>query len=277
MSTTTAPQSPLTQFQSVQAEGSPRYLNALVYGTSGQGKTLLGATGPSPIIFIDMDDGLQSVRSVRPELVTELGIDTKQIYTERVRNYAELKKTITKIGALRNHPAFPKTIVIDNLTVAQSICMQERISGDESVSIDRLPERQDWGVLLQRMRAIVRYLRDLPCNSYFVAMEQEKEGAIGPALQGAIFREIPAMCDLVARYSILSREVDDGAGGKTIEERRFLQCQPSAAIPGRSLAVIAKDRSGRLSRFEKPNLKGLLDKIYGPVDTVSITAPDTAK
>lgn len=277
MNNPTASQSPLTQFQSVQAEGAPRHLNMLVYGLSGLGKTLLAATGPAPVLYIDLDDGLASVRSVRTELAEELGIDTKQIYTERVRNYNELKKALVKLGSLRANPAFPKTVCFDNLTVAQSICMQERVSGDESVSIDRLPERQDWGLLLQRMRAIVRYLRDLPCNCYLVAMEQEKEGAVGPALQGAIFREIPAMCDLVARYQILSREVDDGAGGKIVEERRFLQCQPSAAIPGRSLAVIAKDRSGRLSRFEKPSIKGLLDKIYGPAETVATATPDAAK
>lgn len=270
MNTATATQSPLAQFQAVNSEQAPKFLKALVYGTSGLGKTLLGATGPAPVLYIDMDDGLQSVRSIRPELAQELGIDTTRIYTERVRNYAEMKKALVKIGRLRDQPAFPKTVVCDNLTVLQNICMQERVSGDESVSMDKLPERQDWGVLLQRMRAIVRYLRDLPCNVYCIAMEQEKEGFIGPALQGAIFREIPAMFDLVARYLISSREVGDGAGGKKIEERRFLQCHPSAAVPGQRLAVIAKDRSGRLGRFEEPNIAKLLAKIY-PAESAGIS------
>lgn len=263
MTTQTAAVPPsLSEFQAVQSDEASKRLNMLVYGTSGLGKSLLAATGPAPVLYIDLDDGLACVRSLRPELAQELGIDISQIYTQRVRNYAELKKALVKIGSLRNNPIFPKTLCFDNLTVAQSICMQERTSGDESVSIDRLPERQDWGLLLQRMRAIVRYLRDLPCNVYCIAMEQEKDGALGPALQGAIYREIPAMFDVVARYVILSKEVDDGSGGKKILERRFLQCQPSAAVLGRSMAVIGKDRSGRLSLLEEPNIKKLLGKMY---------------
>ena len=252
----------LAQFRAVQNEDAPRHLNILVYGASGLGKTVLGATGPGPVLFLDLDDGMTSVRSPTRQLVDELQIDTKNIFVERVRNYNDLKRTLVKLNQLRNSPQFFGTVVVDNLTVAQSICMQERISGDESVSVDKLPERQDWGILLQRMRAIVRLIRDLPCTSYFIAMEQEKDGHIGPALQGAMFRELPAMLDVVARYLLVSKTVDDGKGGTTEQELRYLQCHPSAAVPGRSLAVIAKNRSGRLARFERPHLRHLIEKVF---------------
>lgn len=268
MTTLTAPAPSLgDQFQPILSEDAPRLINILVYGQSGLGKTLTGATGPAPVLFLDLDDGLASVRSVRPELAQELGIDTAQVYTQRIRNYADLKRTLVTLGRLRDKLAFPKTLVFDNLTVAQHICMQERTSGDESVSVDKLPERADWNVLLQRMRAIVRFVRDLPCNTYFIAMEEEREGAVGPALQGAMRREIPALLDVMARYVLLSKEVDDGKGGKVVEERRYLQCLPSAGIPGQRLEVRGKDRFGRLARFEVPNLNALIAKVYPAVGT----------
>lgn len=260
------------QFQAIMSQDAPKFLSILVYGQSGLGKTLAGATGPGPTLFLDLDDGLASVRCVRPELAQELGIDTQQIYTQRIRNYADLKRAITTVGRLRDKPVFPKTIVFDNLTVAQHICMQERVSGDESVSVDKLPERADWNVLLQRMRAIVRYVRDLPCNTYFIAMEEEHNGVIGPAMQGAMRREIPALLDIVARYLLVSREVDDGKGGKVIQERRFLQCLPSAAVPGQRLEVRGKDRFGRLGLYETPNIKSLLAKVYAPTEEKTAAA-----
>ena len=111
------------------------------------------------------------------------------------------------------------------------------------------------------MRAIVRFVRDLPCHSYFIAMEQVKDGEIGPALQGAMYRELPGMVDLVARYTIQVKA--DAQGNPTDEEIRALQCRPSAAIPGRTCSVIAKDRVGQFAKWEKPHLGGLIAKAYG--------------
>lgn len=257
----------VSEFQPIESIDAPRHLNILIYGSSGVGKTLCAATGPAPVLYIDLDDGLASVRSIRPELAQELSIDTKQIYTQRVRNYADLKKVLHKLHSLRANPAFPRTICFDNLSVAQAICMQERVAGDESQSVDRLPERQDWGILLQRMRAIVRFIRDLPCTSCFIALEQEKEGFIGPHLQGAMFKELPAMLDICARYSLMVKLVDDGKGGQIEKEVRYLQCHPSAAVPGKSLAVVAKNRGGRLERLERPNLQYLIDKVFPRAST----------
>lgn len=275
MNTTTA--NAVSEFQPVTSLDAPRHLNLLIYGVSGIGKTVCGATGPPPVLYIDLDDGLASIRSIRPELAQELGIDTKQIYTQRVRNYAELKKVLHKLHALRASPVFPKTVVFDNLSVAQAICMQERVAGDESQSIDRLPERQDWGILLQRMRAIVRFIRDLPCTSCFIALEQDKEGYVGPHLQGAMFKELPAMLDICARYSLMVKSADDGKGGQIEKEIRYLQCHPSASVPGRSLAVIAKNRGGRLDKIERPHLQHLIDKVFPLATPQETAAPGQSK
>lgn len=274
MSTTTTQinQAPnlLSEFQSVEAADTPRYINILVYGPSGAGKTVFGATGPGPVLYLDLDDGLASVRRPRPELVSELGMTIGQIYEKRIKNYTELKAALATLQRVkRAGGAFPKTLVFDNLTVAQAICMQARTSGDESISVDKLPERQDWGVLLQNMRSIVRFVRDLPCHTVFICMEQEKDGFIGPALQGAMFREIPAMVDFVARYVMMVKEVDDGKGGKVEKEARFLQCHASAAIPGKTLAVVGKNRGGWLAKFEKPVLRDLIEKVYPSTPTSS--------
>jgi hypothetical protein len=249
----------VAQYRSIEDEALPGYVNMLVYGRVGVGKTVLGATGPAPILYLDLDDGLLSVRRPRPELVEELGIPTNQIYFERADSWQEFVRIVKRVHGLRRTPGFFKTVVLDNITVAQVLCMQGKLG---ELSVERLPERTDWNLVLQQMRAAILLLCNLPCNVLLIAHEQDKNSLIGPAIQGAAYKQIPAMVDLMARYEIREKEEDDGKGGKQIRQVRVLNFHATSAIPGVSMGIEAKNRGGWMNRLEKPHFGQLIEKLY---------------
>lgn len=254
----------VSQYRSIEDEALPGYVNMLVYGRVGVGKTVLGATGPAPILFLDLDDGLLSVRRPRPELVAELGISTGQIYFERASNWEEFVKVVKRIHSLRRTPGFFKTVVLDNVTIAQTFCLQGKLG---ELSVERLPERTDWNLVLQQLRAAMLLLCNLPCNVLLIAHEQEKGGIIGPLIQGAAYKQIPGMVDLMCRYEIRPKEVDDGKGGKMVQEFRVLNFHASSPVPGVSAGVEAKSRGGWMNKLELPHFGKIIEKLYPPKQT----------
>ena len=249
----------VSQYRSIEDEALPGFVNMLVYGRVGVGKTVLGATGPAPILYLDLDDGLLSVRRPRPELAEELGIPVGQIYFERATNWEEFVKSIKRVYSLRRSPGFFRTVVLDNVTTAQVFCLQGKLG---ELSVERLPERTDWNLVLQQLRAAILLLCNLPCNVLLIAHEQDKGGMIGPAIQGAAYRQIPGMVDLMCRYEIRPKEVDDGKGGKQVQEFRVLNFHPSSPVPGVSMGVEAKNRAGWMNRLEIPHFGKLIEKLY---------------
>ena len=254
------------QFKTTNSADASQFVNILVYGAVGLGKTVFGATGPGPVFYMDLDDGLLSVRRIKPDLGQELGIDTNQIYSQRIRKYDELIRTMEKLHNCRNFKDYFGTIVFDNITVAQVFCLSQRIGMKEAMSVEKLPERTDWNLVLQQMRAIITFVRDLPANTVFIAHEQFKDNMIGPMIQGSAYKQIPGLVDLMARYTIFEKEDDDGKGGKTTREVRALNFKPVSPIPGIRAGIEAKNRGGWLNDLEKPHLGRIIEKIYPKVE-----------
>lgn len=248
----------IAQYRPVNAEGLPGHVNMLVYGRIGVGKTVLGATAPGPILFIDTDDGLLSVKKIRPELAEKLGVDAQKIYHEKANSWEELVRVVTRVKADSRKEGFFRTVVFDNLSTAQVYCMQQKLG----LSVDRLPERTDWNLVLQQMRAIVLLVRNMPCHTLFIAHEQDKNGVYGPLIQGAAYKQIPGMVDLMARYELIDRPEDDGKGGKQATQVRALNFQPSSPVPGAAMGIEAKNRGGWMSRWEQPHFAQIIEKLF---------------
>jgi len=250
----------VSQYRSVDGEAIPGYVNMLVYGRVGVGKTVFAASGPGPILYLDLDDGLLSVRRPRPELAEELNLCAPgHIYAERATNWEEFVRVIKRVNMCSKMPGFFKTVVLDNITTAQVYCLQGKLG---ELSVERLPERTDWNLVLQQLRATVLLLCKLPCHVILIAHEQEKDRIVGPAIQGAAYKQIPGMVDLMCRYEIRPREVDDEKGGKRTEEFRVLNFNASSPVPGVSLGVEAKNRGGWMNKLEKPHFGQIIEKLY---------------
>lgn len=241
--------------RSVDESGSV-YFNAILYGRPGCGKTTAAATSPTPILFLDCDQGLLCLRGLPDELAQKLGLNPKETYFEPIRSMEDMLFQIQRVHReCAASPGYWATVVVDNLTELQRVLMTDLLSLSER----SIPAIQDWGVILIRMQKIVRLVRNLPCHTIFIAHEHEDDRGIGPALSGRIEAELPGYVDLMARYTLVEKEEDDGRGGKTTKVIRRLRCRELV-----SQRIKAKSRSHRINDWEAPNIAQLIQKCQTP-------------
>lgn len=211
------------------------YVNAIIYGPSGIGKTVLGATAPTPLI-ISAEDGL-------------LSISDQEIDTTDVRSLEEFEAAYE---FLANSEHSFETAIVDSLSEIAQVLLAEYAAVERD-------KRQAYGKMADEILSLVRKFRKLPMHVVFNAKQARiVDEFTGKTTFGAKFpgkvlvSELPYQLDEVIAMKFQKHE------GK---EFRVLQCHPDIQFD-------AKDRSGNLSKLEKPDLSVLFEKILTkkPVD-----------
>lgn len=207
------------------------FLNILVYGDAGVGKTFFGGTAQdhketSPVLILDVEGGVATLRK-RPDVLVV-----------RIKSIIDLMKVYNEIdkALVNNERDTPKTVVVDSLTELQKLDMNDIMKALLKQHPDRdpdVPSQREWGKSSNHMRQIIRRFRDLPVNVIFTALakrDQEAEGTVltMPSLPGKLATEAPAFLDVVG---FMYTQIKDSK-----IERRML-CQPSRT-------KLAKDRLG---------------------------------
>jgi hypothetical protein len=233
-----------------------RYLNVLVYGKSGLGKTTLAGSAdavPSmrPVLFVDVEGGTESLRHSYPD-----------VDVVRVTTWEEMQALYNELHSGRTEY---QTVVIDSLTEVQKFNMYTLMKKVVEEHPDReleVPSVREWGISLEQLRRFVRGFRDLPMNVIFTALEkgdQDKRSGltiVKPSLNGKLADEAAAFLDIVLYYYIKRVTID----GEQID-KRFL-------LSGATDTHIAKDRTGKLPNpIEDPTMKVLVDAINGKAST----------
>lgn len=227
---------------------SVEYLNLLIYGEPGVGKTVLAGTAAdhpdtSPVLFLDVEGGVMSLRK------RTSGVDVVQIRDIEtiVKIHDELQKR--KGGGY-------KTVVIDSLSELQKLDMrtvmnQEYENARNPQNIDKdVPTQKAWGKSLERLRRIVRAYKDLPVNTIMTTLvhssieESSNTTHYFPALPGKMRGDAPGFFDVVGFLRV--KEEQNGA-----VRRRTLQ------VAGTS-KVIAKDRTDTLGMDADGNVIGII-------------------
>lgn len=139
-------------------------------------------------------------------------------------------------------------VVLDSLTEIASRCAEELKK--------KYPSHSDglkmWGEYNDKMTAVVKSFRDLKFNVVVTALEAVEVDELnrryyGPAIQGNQLKQrLSSYFD--ESFFMTSLKQSDGA------ERRVFITQPYERYP-------AKDRSGKLDQFERPDLGYIRDKI----------------
>lgn len=227
------------------------FLNVLIYGDSGVGKTTLagsadGVPSMRPVLFVDIEGGTESLRNLYP--------DVEQV---RVRTWDEMQALYSELFHGKHSY---QTIVLDSLTEIQKFnmygVMLKLIETRPDLDPD-IPGMREWGKNLEQMRKFIRGFRDLPMHTIFTALTREdknpRTGQVTkkPSMNGKLADEAAAFLDIVGYY--YTKEVAEN--GET-KQRRVLLTQKTED-------VVAKDRTGRLSQILlDPTMSDLFNNIY---------------
>ena len=204
----------------------------LVYGQAGSGKTSLIPTLPTPIV-LSAEGGLLSIQ------------DANLPYIE-ISTMDDLKEAYEWMGTPEGLKF--ESVAIDSVSEIAEVCL----NAEKKIAKD---PRQAYGAMQEQMSDIIRAFRDLPGRHVYMSAKLEKSqdemGRIlyAPSMPGnKVGQSLPYFFD-----EVLALRVEKDADGNT---QRALMCDSDGLWT-------AKDRSGKLSSWEAPNLSDIIAKIGG--------------
>jgi len=205
----------------------------LVYGQAGAGKTSLIKTLPNPVI-ISAEAGLLSIADANIPFIEVTSMDDLKEAYEWVATSAEGKSF--------------DSIALDSISEIGEVVLnyEKKIAKDP---------RQAYGAMQEQMTDIIRAFRDLSGKHvYFsgkVEKTQDEMGRIlyAPSMPGnKLGQQLPFFFD-----EVLALRLERDADGNT---QRAIMCHSDGIWQ-------AKDRSGKLSAWEMPDLGEIIKKIGG--------------
>lgn len=251
----------------------PRGVKALIVGPAGVGKTsLLRTLDPKSTLFIDLEAGDLSVQDVpadtlRPktweecrDLAAFLAGPNPALPAEAAYSQAHFDRVCEAMGEASSLSKY-ETYFIDSITVAGRLCFRWATQQPEAVS-DKTGKPDIRGAYGLHAREMIAWLTQLQHarakNVIFVGIleyitDEFNRGTWQPQIEGSkTGRELPGIVDQVITMQLV--QFDEG----TDPVRAMICQQPNP------FQYPAKDRSGRLDLYEKPDLGELIAKITAP-------------
>jgi phage nucleotide-binding protein len=204
----------------------------LVYGQAGAGKTTLIKTLPKPIV-LSAEAGLLSIQDADIPYIEVNSIET-------------IREAYTWLGTDEGKQF--ETVALDSISeIAEVVLNSEKKTAKDP--------RQAYGAMQEHMADIIRAFRDIPGRNVYMSAKLEKSqdetGRIlyAPSMPGnKTGQQLPYFFD-----EVLALRVERDAEGNP---QRALMCDSDGLWT-------AKDRSGKLSQWEAPDLGEIIAKIGG--------------
>lgn len=205
----------------------------LVYGQAGAGKTSLIPTLPNPIV-LSAEGGLLSIR------------DANIPYIE-VSSMADIQEAYEWLTKSEDAKKFD-SVALDSISeIGEVVLNYERKQTKDP--------RQAYGAMAEQVSDLIRAFRDLSGkNVYFSAKLDKSQDEMGrmlyaPSMPGnKTGQSLPFFFD-----EVLALRIEKDADGNI---QRALMCESDGLW-------VAKDRSGKLSAWEAPDLGAIITKIGG--------------
>lgn len=208
-------------------------VKVLVYGQAGAGKTHLIRTLPRPVI-LSAEGGLLSLQ----------GTGIPYVEITNLTTLTEAYKWLIDSSETKDFDA----VALDSISeIAEVVLSSEKKTAKDP--------RQAYGAMADQMTDLIRAFRDLPGKHvYFSAKMEKTQDEMGrllyyPSLPGnKVGQQLPYFFD-----EVLALRVERDSEGAT---QRALMCESDGLW-------LAKDRSGKLSPWEEPDLGAVIAKIGG--------------
>lgn len=229
------------------------YVNELIYGDPGVGKTyLLGTCADSkefsPFLLIDVEGGALTLH------------DRQDIDVVQVRKMKQVEDTINN---LYKNPGYYKAAGLDSGTELQKLdmrtVMKEQYDKKPETTDIYVPSQREWGKSNERIRMIIRAFRDLPMHTFVTCLaigqidERTNKTTYMPSLPGKLKSEIAGFFDIVGYM----RSKDERNDAGEVEIVRTLQVVKTDN-------VVAKDRTNKLGQVIKnPSVPMMWELIQG--------------
>lgn len=202
-------------------------MTALFYGKSGSGKTALAATFPKPILFLDIRErGLETI--AKEEDIKVIQVDD-WVRFERMYWY------------LKNEDHGFKSVILDQITALQGICMDQVRKDDNLDATDKM-HRGQWGTisgLMQQWLLNYRDLRDEGMCVAFLAHDRSKSSeddsgedqidpSVGARLMPSVTSFVNGMVSVIGNTFIREKNVKLDGGKKEKKAEYRLRIGPHA-------------------------------------------------
>lgn len=200
-----------------------KFAKVLIHSPAGHGKTRLLGTAQDdprtfPMAFLNFEGGEMSLS----------GLDIDVYDIRDGKDYDDVYRD------LKSGKTGHKSVGVDSITETQVSMLLEILDGDtiNRADPDQLAQ-QDWGIVLIRMRRIIRqYVKLLPMHVFMTALSKDgmvaRVGAVKePQVQGAFATELPGVLDVVAYLALL--EEND-----TVERVLLLHSNPKFSVKTRT-------------------------------------------
>lgn len=249
---------PPIHWSTVGDEATSSGVKMLVYGPAGVGKTVLCATLPQPIVFISSENGLLSL-SVQNLTKIFMGMGQDEATARTRAEGVKSSPVIVVKNGLMLRGAYEWLVNPANQKYYNSIAWD---SSSESAEVmlnaskaTKSDGRQAYGEVADLIAEYFRKFRAIAGKHVCVTAKLgTKQDGVTGAITGApdfpgkqLGPQSPYWMDETFRIGVAT----DPATNKSF---RFLQTQPDASYD-------AKDRSGMLEVWEKPDLAYLIDKM----------------
>lgn len=177
-------------FQRTGDANYPRTMNILLMGPPKSGKTTFISTMPN-VVVADCEAGLMSIAHLNVPYVQVDGTDKLQTLLLILGDEKMRKQQAANMGL----PDI-ESVAIDTTDALQELMKKEILRENRRTQF----QRDDWGVLKERMNAVLKAFAALPLNVVFtvhteVTQDENGKQIYAPGLQGAIKNEIAGLVD----------------------------------------------------------------------------------
>lgn len=217
----------------VPLESTSHYVNLLVYGKSGVGKTVLAGSDDALIISTEEGGTLSAQRF------------GSKAHVWHAKKWPDIEEAYDYLAGLGETTGIPyKFVAIDSLTSAQAMCMswilEVQYSRKPSSRDIDIAEIQDWLKYQNMFMRKVKEFNALPCNMLYTALirseiDQDGNPFVLPDIQGKGYQYAQGIAALMTSYGLMevrTREVEKD-GKKQLQQFRQITWMDRGVAQGK--------------------------------------------